>query len=126
VSTTENTPEFTFTVSTRGDWTSGAALTCGEIAAELRRLAGDLERDGNGGFAPDFSGEWHTVHPRGAVISSAYWCGGDAYTGDYPDTDPGTARHQGYPQGAWRPWLAAPCGEAHPSAQGRAVDRPAG
>jgi hypothetical protein len=65
----ENVPEYTFTVSVAGTPDPvEQVLTCGEIAAELRRLADDLERNGGGAYPPDFSGEWHTVHPRRRAV----------------------------------------------------------
>jgi hypothetical protein len=103
----ENVPVYTFTVSVRpGE--AGQVLTCAEIAAELRRAADSMERGGHGPYAPDFSGEWHIVHPRGAVVSDAFWGGGDPYTGAYLDAEPDSPAHEpGTPAGAWRPWLAA-------------------
>jgi hypothetical protein len=84
-------PEFTLTVSTG----HGQELTGVQLAAELRRVAGLLERE-TGTDIPDFSGEWHDVHATGAVVSHAFWGGLEVEA----------ARGIGIevPASAYRPW----------------------
>jgi hypothetical protein len=96
-----NVPEFTLTVSVPGVW-GPQVLTSAELAAELRRVAAQLDEGES--YEPDFSGEWHYVHARGAVVSHAYWQGGNPYTSDM--VHPAEQR-PGYPEAAWRPWLEA-------------------